>query len=771
MGNPWVSKSEWIWFPEWNETDKANPQIVYFRKSFEVKSDIRQAVVQVSADSRYRLYLNGISISFGPCKGDRYSWYYDEIDLAPYLKAGENVLAAVVLRYPTNKFKGNHSVWRTDTPGFYLKEKTGILYENGITIGTDSSWKAKKCTRISILPEGRQNFLWIKEQASGSEELAGWKDIGFCDDDWVNTAAYVKFHVIKSISPGTLYSRPIPELYEKPMKFREAFCLRDTRIKQEDWDKWLKGELTLTIPPHSHEQVELSAGELTTGFLQLSTVRGKGSRINVLTSECYAYPPEDKSNPFSLPTKGDRLDCRNGRLFGLEDNYSPGGFGTKEKPEYYEPFWFRTFRFISLDITTGSEPLELVSFSYRETGYPLEARTIVETSDEEMQKIWDISLRTLKRCMHETYEDCPFYEQLQYAMDTRSQILYTYMLSGDDRLARKCIDDFHRSLRPDGLTNCCYPSYDANVIPGFSLYYILMIHDHMMYFGDKAFIKKYTATIDAILGFFDLHMTESGLVDKVGGPLGSGHWSFIDWTREWDSTYGSPTAILKGPITMESFLYCHTLKAAAEIAEYIGRNELSQEYKVRAENLISAINKHCKGDNGLYQDGPGVDEYSQHCQVWAVLTDSLTGPAARELMIRTLEDKTLAQCSVAMAYYLFRAVEKTGLYEYTKQLWQPWRDMLSNNLTTCVEDPVTARSDCHAWGALALFELPAVTLGVQPVKPGFETVSIKPVPSYFEWAKGNVITPHGMIYVDWKKCDGDITVDIKVPNGVEIAEG
>jgi hypothetical protein len=176
------------------------------------------------------------------------------------------------------------------------------------------------------------------------------------------------------------------------------------------------------------------------------------------------------------------------------------------------------------------------------------------------------------------------------------------------------------------------------------------------------------------------------------------------------------------------------------------------------------------GDNGLYQDGPGVEEYSQHCQVWAVLTGAIEGKAAKELIIKSLEDKTLAQCSVAMAYYLFRAIENTGLYECTKQLWQPWRDMLSNNLTTCVEDPVSQRSDCHAWGSIALFELPAVTLGVRPVKPGFAAVSVKPNPGYFQWAKGDVITPRGIISVDWKKCNGEITVNMKVPDGVEIID-
>ena len=75
---------------------------------------------------------------------------------------------------------------------------------------------------------------------------------------------------------------------------------------------------------------------------------------------------------------------------------------------------------------------------------PLESGTSVETSDPSLKAIWEISERTLRRCMHETYEDCPFYEQLQYVMDTRAQILYTYALAADDRLARKAIDDFSR---------------------------------------------------------------------------------------------------------------------------------------------------------------------------------------------------------------------------------------------------------------------------------------------------------------------------------------
>ena len=108
------------------------------------------------------------------------------------------------------------------------------------------------------------------------------------------------------------------------------------------------------------------------------------------------------------------------------------------------------------------------------------------TDDQELQAIWEICLRTLQLCMVETYMDCPFYEQMQYAMDSRTQMLFTYAISADDRLARQTMEAFRLSQRPDGLLNAQAPSRYTGVIPGFSIYYILMLWDHMRYFGDEA---------------------------------------------------------------------------------------------------------------------------------------------------------------------------------------------------------------------------------------------------------------------------------------------
>ena len=147
------------------------------------------------------------------------------------------------------------------------------------------------------------------------------------------------------------------------------------------------------------------------------------------------------------------------------------------------------------------------------------------------------------------------------------------------------MEDFRRSQRYDGLLNCAAPRYDASVIPGFSIYYILMLYDHMMHFGDKELLEKHLPTVEGILNFFHFHRSKDGYVDKIGGLNGKARfWSFIDWAVEWADTTGIPPATLKGPVTMESLLYILGLQKAAKIAEYLGRKELKQILEQRACN-------------------------------------------------------------------------------------------------------------------------------------------------------------------------------------------
>jgi len=769
--------TDWIWTPDWSPEDDRKPRIVFFRREF-AQGELPETI-RITADNRYKLYANGKFICEGPQKGDLETWYVDTVELAEFAQEGPNVLAAEVLRYPQSVNHRNHSLYGTQWPCLYVEG----LVKNG--------WRCRTSNTVIRKEDTSPAALHILEDAAGDPGFSGWKLPGYDAAGWLEAKPYTVFDIDQGVSPFNLKGRTIPAQRHVARQFDGVACFRDgngavTERDPSGWNRLLQGG-SLEIAANTVETVEVSAGVLKCGYLRFAFCGGAGARLTLLPSECYSIPQPPKITPIGeMPQslKQNRADYQNGRLNGPEDHYTVGGFGTADSPETYEPYWFRTFRYLQIKVETAGEPLIITRLGYLSTGYPLEVKTSVTASDESFAGIWDISLRTLKRCMHETYFDCPFYEQLAYAMDSRSEILYTYAVSADDRLARQTMEDFRRSQRADGLTNASAPTVKSNIIPGFSIYYLLMVHDHMMYFGDKALVRRHFPTIQGVLDFFGGRLTKRGLVGKVGGPImRETYWSFIDWTTQWDDSTGVPTATFKGDgsLTMESLLYLYGLQHGAELAEYLGYGDMAGEYRQRARAVAEAVRTHCFGEYvfedgnrvNLLQDGPGVDEYSAHCQVFGILTGVLSRDEGRIMLGAVLgRGKQFAQCSVAMRFYLFRALEELGWYEKADEIWESWRGMLRNNLTTCMESDFSPRSDCHAWASTLLYELPSVYLGVRPAAPGYEKIRIAPVLGHLTHCEGTVCTPKGNVWVRWeKKTDGSFDLDYRLPKGLEAVVG
>ena len=114
--------SKWIWSGSWGAKEDEVPTQVLFRREIEIDRAVDTADVKISADSRYKLYVNGVLAEAGPCKGDGQIWFYDQVTIKPYLREGNNVLAAAVLRFPMHPSRGNQSMVGTYFPGLFLEE-------------------------------------------------------------------------------------------------------------------------------------------------------------------------------------------------------------------------------------------------------------------------------------------------------------------------------------------------------------------------------------------------------------------------------------------------------------------------------------------------------------------------------------------------------------------------------------------------------------------------------------------------------------------------
>jgi len=85
--------ASWITCPDVPQRDYG---VYHFRKTFSIDQPPAKFIVHVTADNRYRLFINGTAVCSGPARGDLYNWYFETIDIAPYLRKGNNTVAALV---------------------------------------------------------------------------------------------------------------------------------------------------------------------------------------------------------------------------------------------------------------------------------------------------------------------------------------------------------------------------------------------------------------------------------------------------------------------------------------------------------------------------------------------------------------------------------------------------------------------------------------------------------------------------------------------------
>lgn len=709
--------------------------LYYFKREFELTDLNTTLSVRVCADTRYKLYCNGSLVSIGPCKGTAYSTYYDTVNLTPYLKAGNNILMAYVLHLDDSakryKAIATASMFRTPVTGFLCEGE--LLSESGlpvVDVSTDEKWLTMKESGYSIVPLDECIYVTLFERIMLNE--------GYTFNNWEQSEIVCDAHFdghefdYGQQVPWILKSRPIPELTYEHKTFAKV-------IKANNADDYSSVELQ--IPANTTCSIELDAGEYHTGYMALSSDGGNGAELKITYSECYVGTDGQKN----------MRDDSSGILSGVYDTIMFNGSKFD-----YETFWFRAFRFVKLDITTKDQPLNLNNIGYYETNYPLAVNSNFESSDPDAKDMWDVSIRTLKNCMHETYEDCPYYEQLQYVMDSRLQSLFHYCLSNDRVLTKRCIRDFKESQYPDGMIASRYPCIHPQIIPGFSLHYIFMVEDYMNYTDDLSFVKDCFTTIEEILIWWKRHITSIGVVGDTG------YWKFLDWVDRWQ--YGQPG---DGPLSCYNFMYAVALKSAANIAKAINKADIANTYDTIRSSIIENCNK-IFWDNrkGYYQDTLDK-EYSQHSQIWAVLAEAVTGDSAVNLMKRLITDPNLPVCSYSMMFFVFRAFEKVNLYSEAYQYLDNWRMMLQQHCTTWVEDNVTQRSECHGWGSLPIYEFSAVILGVKPNEIGYKSIKIAPkIPKSLSFAKGNVITPSGNVSVSWTMHDNYFTLDVTSPHGI-----
>jgi hypothetical protein len=207
-------------------------------------------------------------------------------------------------------------------------------------------------------------------------------------------------------------------------------------------------------------------------------------------------------------------------------------------------------------------------------------------------------------------------------------------------------------------------------------------------------------------------------------------------------------------------MMAYFLQVGAKLNELCGRRDVAREYIKTANLLIKNTKKYFYDKKTkLFADDVNHIYYSQHMQTWCVLSGVVRGEQAREIM--TLSQSLEAKSTFAFAFFYFRALESCGLYEHTEEMMDSYRNLLKLNCTTVPETPEESRSECHAWGSIAIYEFSATILGVRTEDVAKKSISIKPYIKGRDFAKGTVSTIAGDVFVSWEKKDGGFHIEVR----------
>jgi alpha-L-rhamnosidase len=365
-------------------------------------------------------------------------------------------------------------------------------------------------------------------------------------------------------------------------------------------------------------------------------------------------------------------------------------------------------------------------------------------SDARLDRVFHAGMRTMQLCAHETFEDCPHYEQMQYAGDTMITSKLGMLTSGDTRLTRQAVLHFDWSRLADGLTQSRFPSRLVQIIPSWSLHWITCVRDLALCGGDLATAREVWHGIRSVLDWFRRHADADGLPAKLP------YWNVTDWCPWWPR--GVVPGAADGPVCILGAQFITALDETAELARLLGRDDEAAALTREADGLRTALHRRFwSEEEGLYFDRPGGPEVSQYGNAWAIACGAADARTRERILARFPGDEKLAPGSFFCWHLVFRALRLSGQYDRMPDFLGPWHESIDAGLDTFVEENSYWRSLCHAWSAHPVLECLQGVLGVTPAAPGFASIRVAPQRCGLAWARGRVCTPRGLVEVAWRQ--------------------
>jgi hypothetical protein len=757
----WYAKGQWPFHWIARMDMEPPPYVAAYRRIFTMDRQ-RTVRVHVSADERYELYLDGRMIGRGSERGDAANWYFETYDLP--LRAGEHVIVA--------------KVWSLGemAPYAQMSVRHGFIcapqdQSDAAMIGTGTSaWQARRIDGITFTDPrpafgtganvriDAAAFPWGFETGGGE----GWRDAAkaHAGTNGIFRNEIGSQHLMRPAVLGPMLDQPIaadsmaaryaaaiestPELHKVTVRLAD-----NLPGEQTQWNG-LAGGGAVVVPRRTRRRIIFDLNNYFCAYPELVVSKGKGSRVSLKWAESLFVEPEARN-------KANRDEIEGKYFLGVGDEFLPDGGDHRS----FKTLWWQAGRYLQLCVETTDEPLTIHRLHLRETRYPLEMESRFTSDDRRINDVIPPAFRSLQMCAHETYLDCPYYEQLMYSGDSRLAGLTTLVATRDDALLRKCIEQFDYSRTPSGLTQSRYPSRVRQVLAPFSLFWISMIHDYALWRGDADFVSARMRGARGVIEWYLGKLNRDGLVE-----IGEG-WNFTDWVPSW--TEGVHPGMEYGPSGIMNLHLIYALSQAAAVEQWLGETELVQRYRRLSERLTARVTETFWDDRrGLFADDIRKTSFSEHAQCLAVLSGALDDPRRlRQIRQGLIESPDLARTTISYTHYLFETYRRLDWMEGFFRRMRTWFELPARGMRTTPEWPEPTRSDCHGWGAHPIHHFFATILGIRPAEMGFGKVSITPNLGTIKQTSGRLVHPKGWIEIDLATEARSLRGIVSLPEGVD----
>ncbi len=718
--------ARWVWLPDTGAMPQVNI-FALFRTRFTVRHGTEKIPVKlrISVAGNYAAYLNGSLISFGQYTDYPRKKTYSETDLSPFCGNEENELVCQI------HFAGNAFSSHLDgQPGMIAE----IVQGQKILSASGTDWEC--------CPDSRYAF-GERDKISSSLNYTFEFHAGHPPEPWT-TPQPVEYPY------GVPVLRPVPP--SENAGFAAGHLIRSGRLFRGNNTGLSIGETFRNDIPDAARSNGVyqvyDLGKEYTGFLSLRLTAPEGTVIDIAHGEYLengrlpAYFPAGKRN--------------------FTDRYIAGGKGMEE---FTHPLRRLGCRYLEIHAFGEPEQIQIHSAGLIRVELPGLATPEFSCGNPFWEQAHEVSAETLRLCLHEKFENCPWREQSICMYDARNQMLFGYPFWGNYTHAAAMLRLFGESLNADGLLSIAVPSAMKVNIPSYTFLWMTALHEYTMYSGDLSLFREYA---EQILGMYGkiLKWQKNGLYLP---PEMEALWNYCE-ASEMEFCPDPPNAFY-------NLYLMESLERSADLFRLCGRTDTADALYAQAEHIgKNAEPYYFHEPAGAYADHitpEGVREtFHGHTQA-LFLAQGLIPPERQNGILNLLKNNDLPFPALGALLYLVKGVFRYGTADdrrgMAQKLEDHYRIMLDAGAKTWWEIidgkqyAAGAGSLCHGWSAVPAWYESSILLGVTPLEPGFTRFLLKPYAGKIPFADGRIVTPYGTIRVQWQKYLDGLELSVESP--------